>query len=92
MTAADWNESFAHAVAVTGSDERFMLLVNAWWEPLTFRLPTALRAERLSALVDTSRDQGATYILGPADEVVLAGRSLMFLRREGLASSGRPFT
>jgi isoamylase len=81
MSAADWNEPFAHAVAVTGSDGRLMLLVNAWWEPLTFRLPAALCGERLSVLVDTSRDQGTTYSLTSANEVGLAGRSLMLLRQ-----------
>jgi pullulanase/glycogen debranching enzyme len=60
MTPADWNEPFAHAVGVTAPGGRFTLLVNAWWQPLTFRLPTELRGERLSVLVDTSRDHGPT--------------------------------
>ena len=81
MTPADWNEPFAHAVGVTAPGGRFTLLVNAWWQPLTFRLPTELRGERLSVLVDTSRDHGPTRGLGPVDEVGVAGRSLMLLER-----------
>jgi len=37
MEAADWINPGARAVAVGGADG--LLLVNAWWEPLSFRLP-----------------------------------------------------
>jgi isoamylase len=37
MQAADWCDPGARAVAVGGTDG--LLLVNAWWEPLSFRLP-----------------------------------------------------
>ncbi|MDX6410288.1 MAG: isoamylase [Gaiellaceae bacterium] len=37
MEAADWSNPGARAVAVGGADG--LLLVNAWWEPLSFRLP-----------------------------------------------------
>ena len=37
MEAADWSNPGARAVTVGGADG--LLLVNAWWEPLSFRLP-----------------------------------------------------
>jgi isoamylase len=37
MEAADWSNPGARAVAAGGADG--LLLVNAWWEPLSFRLP-----------------------------------------------------
>ena len=77
----DWNDSDAHAVAVTAPRARYMLLLNAWWEPLSFHLPAEIRGESLSALVDTSRDGGATRDLGPVEDVVVAGRSLVLIER-----------
>lgn len=81
MTADDWNESFAHAVAVTAPGGRFTLLVNAWWEPVSFRLPPEVRGAPLSSLVDTAREGAEARHLGPVDDVVVAGRSLMLLER-----------
>jgi glycogen operon protein len=81
MTPDDWNESFAHAVAVTAPGRRFTLLVNGWWEPLSFRLPTEIRGESLSTLVDTAREGAEARHLGPVDDVVVAGRSLMLLAK-----------
>jgi pullulanase/glycogen debranching enzyme len=81
MSPTDWNEPFAHAIAVAAPDGRLTVLVNSWWGPLSFRLPTLLRSERLSVLVDTSSDGGPARSLGPADDVVVAGRSLMLLER-----------
>jgi isoamylase len=37
MEAPDWSNPGARAVAVGGADG--LLLVNAWWEPVSFRLP-----------------------------------------------------
>jgi isoamylase len=81
MTSGDWNESFAHAVAVTAPGGRFTLLVNAWWEPLSFHLPTEVRGESLFSLVDTAREGAEARELSPVDDVVVAGRSLMLLER-----------
>jgi len=81
MSPVDWNKPYAHAFAVGAPAGRFALLVNAWWEPLTFRLPAEFRGERLSVLVDTSRDHGPPRGLGPQDEVGVAGRSLMLVER-----------
>jgi glycogen operon protein len=82
MTATDWNEPFAHAMAVTAPGGTFTFLVNAWWEPLSFRLSTQLRGERLSVLVDTSGTGAAPRHLDAVDEVLLPGRSLMLLERD----------
>jgi glycogen operon protein len=86
MTAEDWNESTAHAVALTAPGGRFTLLINAWWEPLSFRLPTEIRGESLSAVVETARDEDEPRDLSQVDDVVVAGRSLMLLER----SAGQP--
>ena len=81
MGPNDWSEPYAHAVAVTAPAGTLTLLVNAWWDPISFRLPTELRGERLAVPVDTSRDGDRFPDLGPADDVEVAARSLMLLRR-----------
>jgi glycogen operon protein len=79
MTPNDWSEPSAHAVALSAPGGRFMLLVNAWWEALSFRLPTELRGERLSILVDTSHEDGSAGELAPVEEIAVPGRSMMLL-------------
>jgi glycogen operon protein len=81
MTPGDWNDPSAHAVAISAPGGRFTLLVNAWWEPLAFRLPAVADGEALSMLVDTAGEGDAVRDLGPVDDVVVAGRSLMLLAR-----------
>jgi glycogen operon protein len=75
MTDADWAAGYARAIAVmlTGDGPPTLLLVNAWWEPLTFTLPDA---GPWSVLVDTADS-------GTADgaRVELDGRSLMLVSR-----------
>jgi isoamylase len=83
MTPDDWSKSFAHSVAVTAPGGRFTMLINAWWQPLSFRLPPGLRGQPLSSIVDTAREGAEVRELGPVDEVVVAGRSLMALERSG---------
>ena len=77
MTDADWSEPFARAVAVTSATGPLMLLVNAWWEPLTFQLPERLRGEPTSIVVDTAGD--GTAVVGA--EVTVGPRSLLVLSR-----------
>jgi glycogen operon protein len=79
MSDADWGNPVAHAVAAVSSDGGFVLLVNAWWEPLAFKLPPELHTARFSVAVDTSDPPGPSAI-DPAREVHLGGRSLMLLR------------
>jgi glycogen operon protein len=52
MTSEDWGAPYARAITValsgaTGeaasADEPFLLMLNAWWEPLDFVVPSALR-------------------------------------------------
>jgi glycogen operon protein len=68
MTVDDWNDQSALSVALylDGSDDPdraadgtwlidddFMVLVNAWWEPLDFTLPATRPAARWQVEVDT---------------------------------------
>ncbi len=85
MTAADWTASFARALTAASSAGTFLFLVNAWWEPLTFSVPAQLRNSCLSVAVDTS-SEGARLSIGPVDEIVLRGRSLMLLERPAQAN------
>jgi len=59
----DWSES-SHALAMTLSSEnhrfRLCLLINAWWEPLCFRLPPAdFGSEQWHLWIDTSQPSPA---------------------------------
>jgi hypothetical protein len=58
-----------------------VLLVNAWWEPLTFSLPQQLRGISWSAVVDTAHGSGPPAVV-PTDEVVVGGRSLLVLEND----------
>ena len=69
MEAADWSDAGARAVAVGGADG--LLLVNAWWEPLSFRLPD----DRTWAVeLDTADPTVGRLASGTIE---LAGRSLV---------------
>jgi isoamylase len=81
MNAADWSEPFARAVAAAPPTNAFVLLVNAWWEPLTFRLPEQLRGISWSTVVDTADGHGAAAVLS-TDGVVVDGRSLVLLENQ----------
>jgi isoamylase len=72
MDAGDWSNPDARAITVAVADGA--LLVNAWWEPLSFRLP---REGRWSVELDTA-DPGSRRVV--ADAVELAGRSLALVR------------
>jgi isoamylase len=85
MTADDWNTPSARALAASPADHRFLLLVNGWWEPLTFTLPAPLRQQRLSVAVDTTPQSGPARV-GPGDEVTVGARALMLLEK---AARGR---
>jgi glycogen operon protein len=76
MSGADWAADYARAVAVmlTGDGPPTPLLVNAWWEPLTFTLPAAAGPGPWAILVDT----GSATTTGR--QVALDGRSLVLLR------------
>jgi isoamylase len=100
LTAADWANPLTRALGIflngdeiTGRapdgsrvrDARFLVLANAWWEPLDFTLPGEPLGARWALALDTadpaaaagSRDYGA----GAAAAV--AGRALVVLERAG---------
>ena len=98
MTAADWSDGSALAVALylDGSDDPdraadgtllldddFLVLVNAWWEPLDFTLP-ATRAQAAWHDEIDSYDPAAPARSGPAgrragDSVTVGPRSVVVL-------------
>jgi isoamylase len=69
MEAADWSNPGARAAAVGGADG--LLLVNAWWEPLSFRLPDD---RTWAAELDTADPTIGRLASGTIE---LAGRSLV---------------
>jgi isoamylase len=103
MTAADWSDGSALAVALylDGSDDPdraadgtllldddFLVLVNAWWEPLDFTLPGTRAQAAWHDEID-SYDPAAPARSGPADRragdsVTVGPRSVIVL------SSPRP--
>jgi isoamylase len=71
MEPGDWSNPDARAITVAVGDGA--LLVNAWWEPLTFRLPAD---GRWSVEIDTADSGGRRIVV---DTVELAARSLTLL-------------
>ena len=71
MKRADWTNPDARAVAVGTANG--LLLINAWWEPLTFRLPADAE---WTVELDTADAAGGRRAMGT---VALAGRSLVAL-------------
>ncbi len=89
MTGQDWGAAYARSVNValsgaTGDDTRpddpFLILINAWWEPLDFKIPESLRGLAWQVEVDTSAPDGAVRAVDPSAPVTLIGRSLVLLR------------
>jgi isoamylase len=68
-------------------DDDFLVLINAWWEPLTFIIPTTRAQQTWHPDVDTATPTaptmsaplcaGDTLKVGPRSIVVLHGRPLM---------------
>ena len=100
MTAADWSDGGALAVALylDGSDDPdraadgtllldddFLVLVNAWWEPLGFTLPVTREQAAWHAEID-SYDPAPPARSGPADR--RAGDSVTVGPRSVVALSG----
>jgi isoamylase len=71
MQGADWTNPDARAVAVGTANG--MLLINAWWEPLTFRLPADAE---WTVELDTADAAGGRRAIGT---LALAARSLVAL-------------
>ena len=89
MTAQDWNVSFARAVTMalsgaTGDDTRpddpFLLMLNAWWEPLDFTVPESLRDLTWHVEIDTFDPGAAERAIDAVAPVAVNERSLLLLR------------
>ncbi|MFF3820710.1 glycogen debranching protein GlgX [Streptomyces bluensis] len=106
MTDADWQRSDAHSVAVflNGDaiaerdpygrrvvDDSFLLLLNAYWEPMTFRLPGVTYGERWTTRIDTAAPRGTPdETERKADtEILVEARSLVLLSRPSRTGHGR---
>jgi glycogen operon protein len=106
MTLANWNDPGARSVAVyldgrdapdltaDGTpllDDDFLLLVNAWWEPLGFVVPPARSGQLWEAELDTYQPAGAAApgTLAAGDHVTVGPRSVVLLRGGGRGPSPR---
>jgi len=99
VTGREWADPMARSVAVyldgaddpdravDGSllvDDDFLVLLNAWWEPLTFVVPPTRPGQVWEAEIDThdptsmaahgKRGAGETVTAGPRSVVVLRGQ------------------
>jgi glycogen operon protein len=74
MRGADWSDPGARAVTVTTAGGA--LLVNAWWEPLTFSLPGD---DGWAVELDTA---DPTEGRRASESIEVAGRSLVLLRAQ----------
>jgi glycogen operon protein len=88
MNAQDWNAPFARAVTMamsgatsdhTRPDDPFLLMLNAWWEALSFTIPNSLRDLPWHIEVDTADPARSGCVADPSAGVTLTGRSLMLL-------------
>jgi isoamylase len=91
MTSADWADPLARSVAVfidgaadpdvgkdgtPMEDDDFLVLVNAWWEPLAFQVPADVTTQKWEIVCDSfdpaRTDDAATSLeVGPRSIVVL---------------------
>jgi isoamylase len=80
MSDGDWAAPFAHAVTVAPVSGRLVLMVNAWWDPLTFHLPSRHLTGTPGVVIDTAGGDSDSNI-DPGAGIVLAARSLVLLER-----------
>ncbi len=97
MTQPDWNFPGARSLALylDGADDPdrgpdgtplvdddFLLLVNAWWEPLDFVVPATEPGETWDPEIDTYEpdEVAAPAKLGAGDHVTVRPRSIVLLR------------
>ena len=97
MTPAQWDDPGARSVAIyldgaddpdraadgtLLTDDDFLLLINAWWEPLDFRLPTTRPDQTWHVEIDTY-DPPATASpseTSAGDAITVQPRSILVLR------------
>jgi glycogen operon protein len=89
MTPQDWNASYARAVTmamsgatgdVTRPDDPFLLMINAWWDPLHFVVPRSLTQQEWRVEIDTADPAASPHAIDAVAGVTLAGRSLLLVR------------
>jgi glycogen operon protein len=61
-------------------DDPFLIMFNAWWEPLAFTVPPSLRSLPWQIEIDTADPAGAGRAVDAMAPVTLVGRSLLALR------------
>jgi isoamylase len=91
MTSADWADPLARSVAVfidgatdpdvgkdgaPMEDDDFLVLVNAWWEPLAFQVPADVATQQWEIVCDSfdparTGDAATSLEVGPRSIVVL---------------------
>jgi isoamylase len=94
MSAEDWGASYALAVtmALSGAnggadpDDPFLVLLNAWWDPLDFAVPASWRSLDWQIALDTADPAVADRAIDPSNPVPLTGRSLVLLHGTGPSS------
>ena len=88
MTGDDWGESYARAVtmALSGAtgddahpDDPFLVMLNAWWEPIDFSVPPPLHGLAWQIEIDTNDPSASGRAVDPTSAVTLTGRSPMLL-------------
>ena len=92
MTTADWGnpDSRALVMALSGAtgvagalDDPFLIMFNAWWDPLAFTVPTTLRDAAWQVELDTADPHLAGTAADATAPLALPGRSLRVLRATG---------
>ena len=98
MTAADWSDASARAVTLylDGSDDPdraadgtplldddFLVLVNAWWQPLDFVLPATRAGAAWQVELDSYDPSRAVAGRHPGDRVTASPRSIVVLSSPG---------
>ena len=107
MTLADWADRSALAIALylDGSDDPdrardgtamvdddFLVLVNAWWEPLSFTVPVTRPGSTWRVAIDTydPATPGTAPPRGEGDRLTVGSRSVVVLHgtTDGIPSTG----
>jgi glycogen operon protein len=106
MTATDWAFRGARSVAIylDGTDapdrakdgtllvdDDFLVLVNAWWEPLDFVVPATRDAQTWEPVIDTYETSGipASGKLSLGDHLTIRPRSIVVLQGTWRQTAGR---
>jgi isoamylase len=96
MTTEQWNDGFARCLGIylAGKppneldehgnpikDDDFLLLINAHYEDMSFKIPGYPLLKRWSPLIDTNKPDGldGSDLCGPGDSYLLGPRSLALL-------------